>query len=136
MNDKKTAPSEEFLEAFNNHVSTCSATCECCDRTIFNSMDGGCFDGDELKKLQDKATREPDKYIDTDSVHLGSIDGKQFVYSCPCEQESLYKYEAFVWGNRFSITEYIAKKTIRRKNELIKEYEHIKSFFEDKENER
>jgi hypothetical protein len=126
MSDKKV-PSEEFLEAFSDHCGTCVATCECCGRVLFNSWDTGSFDDDELKRLNDKSLMEPEKYIDVDfGISLGSIDGKRFIYGCPCEMESLYKYEAFVWGNRRFIIEYLKKRITQNKEDADREYNFLK----------
>lgn len=132
MSDKKV-PSEEFLEAFSDHCGTCTATCECCGRVLFNSYDNGFDDDDELKILNDKSIMEPDKYVDVDfGISLGSIDGKQFLYGCPCQQESLYRYEAFVWGHRREIIDYLKKRITENKKDADREYERLKPLGEEK----
>ena len=104
--------SDEFFDALNHDGSICR-TCQC-GRTHFASGEGG-FDEGELEKLQASAEKEPDKYIDHSdtSISIAHIDGKEFVYECPCE--GLERYETFIWRNREVILNYL---TARHKRQL------------------
>ena len=118
MSEKKF-PSKIFLEAFSDGVGSIRGTCGCCKRECYRSGDACYFDDGELEELEREAEKEPDKYADfgDESVSFGSVNGVQFVYGCPCEQESLYNYEAFVWSHRHGIIKYLVDVTKERKEE-------------------
>lgn len=84
-----------------------SVDCEFCGRTFFeDSEQAGDWEPGELEGLRKRAKEEPDKVIGMDSVHWGTIDGKQAVVGCPCN--ALRKYEDFIWNHRRMIMKYIS----------------------------
>lgn len=116
---ERKLPSSFFLRAFTAHTSGCRNICEFCGRQFFASRADFDFNEGELEELERREKEEPDRCIDfvSDSVHIGSIGGKTFVYGCPCEQAALHQYEAFVWSHRRQIIEYLTKITKERKRE-------------------
>ena len=104
--------SDEFYAAL-FHDGSIRRTCHC-GRTHFASWEGS-FDEGELENLLSNAEREPDKYINhpSTSISIAHIDGKEFVYECPCE--GLERYETFIWTYREVILDYL---TARHKRQL------------------
>lgn len=117
--------SDEFFDALHHDGSICR---QChCGRTHFASWDSG-FDEGELEKLQASAEKEPDKYIDhiSTSISVARIDGKEFVYECPCD--GLFRYEQFIWTYREQILDYFIARhkrqldTLRAFNDKLQEH--------------
>lgn len=106
------------------HGGSIRGTCQSCGREHYQSAVPGYFDEGELEELERKAEKEPDKYIDNGdcTVGFGEIDGVQFVYGCPCEMKSLYKYEAFVWSHRFQVIKFLVDVTKERKRRADKDH--------------
>jgi hypothetical protein len=96
--------SDEFFDALARHGTICGV-CHC-GRVHFASWDTGFYEG-ELEDLLAKAGNDPKKYIEhcDTSVDIARIDGKDFVYDCPCEE--LVRYEQFVWTYREEILKYL-----------------------------
>lgn len=104
---------EETSECF--HRAFCQSAslvidCEFCGRTFFASNYQGDYEEGEFAKLQAKAEKEPDRYIEGSDYwswyHLG---GKQFVVGCPCNASR--HYENFIWRNRRQISTYLRTRT-------------------------
>lgn len=114
---KKEVPSEIFLKAFALGLGSIRGKCECCGRECYQSYERGFFDEGELEELERQAKKEPDKYSDFQdcTVSFGEVDGKQFVFGCPCEMKALFKYELFVWTHRRGIVRYLTDITKERK---------------------
>lgn len=110
--------SDEFFDALHHDGSICR-DCQC-GRTHFASWEGG-FEPGELEELRAKAEQQPDKYIEhsNDGISIAHLNGKEFVYECPCE--GLVPYEKFVWNHREEILDYL---TARHKRQL----ETLKTF--------
>jgi hypothetical protein len=116
-------PSEEFIQSI-IHSGSIDVDCELCGRYHFGNdkvaIDEEYGDG-EFEKLIKKQEENPDKFVfhhDEDMVRWGTIDGKQAVANCICNQ--LSKYENFIWNNRDLIINYLADR-IKRKFEKAKE---------------
>ncbi len=105
------AVSEEFWNAF---CDTASMEVQCgCGVLYFASGDGDWNPG-EKERLQKLAAKEPKKYVDNvDFTRRIDIAGTTFVAGCPCLEERLTRYEAFVWGNRHMIASYLTARTNR-----------------------
>ena len=98
--------SDTFFDALNHDGSICR---ECqCGRTHFATFDESCFDPGELEVLRAQAVNYPERFLEHDgsSVTAAFLNGKEYVYQCPCE--GLAPYEKFVWQNRNQIVDYIA----------------------------
>jgi len=118
--------SEEFEDAFTSSAGTIHATCELCGRNFIASEDAGDYDEGEYEEFLEKAKKEPDRYLvwsAYSAISLGWIDGKQFVFGCPCN--ALARYEQFIWTHRAQIVEYLRKKTERRLMEAQREAEKL-----------
>ena len=88
-----------------SHGSPC-AKCEHCGRVHFTHED------DDIESLREKAAKEPDKYLEdamSDSLAWGYLDGKQYIWNCPCDSGA--RYEEFIWRHREMIAEYLKRRT-------------------------
>lgn len=75
--------------------STTLCTCDCdCGRVHFASARGhGDYEDGELAGLQEKAAKEPEKYIEHAEFHYVDqvrIDGRWIVPDCPCNKLQRY----------------------------------------------
>jgi len=64
-----------------------------------------------------KSRENPDKYVfhaNNDTVHWGTLDGKNYVLDCPCN--SALRYEALFWNSRGVIASYFSKRAKRQLN--------------------
>lgn len=118
IREKLKEPSDEFVRAYCDTGST-SITCEACGRYHFSAQEErriyeDNFDEDEAKKewedLLARAEAEPDKYFyhagfRDDYISWGFIDGMQIVGGCPCK--TARRYEDWIWGHRYVITDYL-----------------------------
>jgi len=73
------------------------------------------FEQGELEDLEAKAERKPDRYLEhcDTSVVCVVLNGKDYVYECPCE--GLLPYEQLIWNYREEILDYL---TARHKQQL------------------
>lgn len=103
---KLSSISEEFEKVFDSHSSGCIHECQC-GRVFFDVYnDDWDWEEGELEKLEDLAKKEPDKYISVaHSVGYMRIDGKNFVYDCPCNQ--IVKYEQFLLNHEEDIAQFL-----------------------------
>lgn len=111
MNPENVKPPSEHMERAVQRAGSISITCELCKREHFASGSPGYFEEGELEKLQAKAEKDPDKYVEdhsSDDVPWGHIDGKQAVIGCPCN--GLRRYEDFIWHNRDVIARYLVNR--------------------------
>jgi len=99
-------PSEEFLEAFSDHVSSVVVECDFCGRVYFATQDHGDFEEGELAELRANAEKEPDKYIEVDyfTSRIG-VDGRCYAWGCKCNKVRMH--EEWVWANRRKILDYL-----------------------------
>jgi hypothetical protein len=105
--------SDTFFDTLSHDGSVCR---ECqCGRTHFAAYAEECFEPGELEKLRENAHQQPDKFLEYDGsiVTAAFLNGKEYVYQCPCE--GLAPYESFVWRNRNEIVDYI---TARHASEM------------------
>lgn len=97
--------SELFMDIVtDDHGSPC-IDCQFCNRTHFAH---NCDDADLLRE---KAKKEPEKYIEdtrNDSLAWGCVDGKRYVWRCPCD--AMARYEDFIWRHRELIAKYLKKR--------------------------
>lgn len=95
--------SEIFEDCF-TQAGTPGVDCEHCGRTHFTHEDADC------ESLRAKAEKQPDKYIeqDCDSLAFGILDGRQYVFGCPCKKAE--RYEQFVWDHREQIADYLKRR--------------------------
>ncbi len=113
--DKQLPPlSDEFKEAM-CEMSSLSVDCQLCGRTHFTDAEPHHFDEGELEQLMRQYEEDPDKYVlHDDTVKWGTIDGKQAVIDCQCN--NLVKYECFIWQHRYVIGEYLLERTKNNKD--------------------
>jgi len=118
-------PSEDFWDAI-THAGSLVIDCEFCGRTHFAGLNGrGYYDDGEFEDLEHKAERSPDQYIghyDCDSISFGTLNGKQAVYGCPCNE--VRRYEDFIWHDRSLIQKYLrarAERELRRAEQNAEE---------------
>ena len=113
----KKEVSEIFLDAFRAGMGTSDRVCDMCGRHVFADSVG--YEEGELEGLQKAALAAPDKYVDLsgqcDGVSIGRIEGKYFVIGCPCNDDTLTRYENWIWLHRFQISQYLR---IRAKMEM------------------
>ncbi len=90
---------------------TPSVTCGFCGRFHFAQSD------EFIDDHRVKSKAEPTIYIESsdDSIGLGYLDGKTFVWNCPCDAGA--KYEAFIWSHRHLIARYIEARAKKQKEE-------------------
>ncbi len=90
---------------------TPSVTCGFCGITHFAQSEV------DIESYREKAKAKPDKYLesDNDSIGLGQLDGKVFVWNCPCDRGA--PYEAFIWSHRHLIARYIEARAKKQKEE-------------------
>jgi|SRR3990172_4145043 len=102
---EKTKPlSKEFARAFGDGCSGLVETCEWCGRLYFGT--GGDYEKDEREKYEAKAEKDPDNFIAVDDFSSTlMLAGKTYVVDCPCNGP--WRYEEWVWGQRFRILKYI-----------------------------
>lgn len=101
--------SEEFYNAFSARCGSNHATCNC-GRVHFTSTDTGCYYEGELEQLIKLSACAPETYIDIGNGSVTFVDvGGAYVYGCPCN--TLQKYEAWVWGHRQQIMNYLKERT-------------------------
>jgi hypothetical protein len=96
------------------------AVCNHCGRVHFT------HESDDYRQLQANAVAEPEKYIedkDNFSIAWGVLDGKQYVWRCPCSRA--IAYEEFVWKNRHLIAKYIRARIEIMKRQFAKEIEAL-----------
>jgi len=103
------SPSEEFQNIVCDGA-TLVATCDFCSRTHYGDGLGGDWEPGERERLEQNAKERPDWYVDSGdhSIGIGWIDGRQWVYDCPCN--AISKYESFIWNNRHLIAKYLSEK--------------------------
>lgn len=101
--------SETFMDIVCDAGCCSSIDCEFCKRTHFTHEDH------DFEALQEKAKAQPDKYLESsnDSIGWGYLDGRQYVYDCPCD--SGHRYEEFIWRHRRIIAAYLKR---RAENQL------------------
>ena len=119
--------SEEFWNAI-IHSSSCGGdlVCDLCGRVHFASWDPGAYERDDLKVLEKKAEKNPDKYINhTDSsVGWGEFNGLQIIYGC-CD-DKVKKFEDLIWGHRRLITHYLKARTAQAVETAKMEQDEVK----------
>jgi hypothetical protein len=101
MKGAKMKTSERFMDAVCDQHSPCM-TCEFCGRTHFTPDDEG------YDLLASKAMKQPDKYIEYPSgstIAWGVLDGKQYVYECPCDSGE--RYEQWLITHRMMIAKFL-----------------------------
>lgn len=102
---EKEEPSELFVRAIIGGGSP-AADCEFCGRTHFD-INGQFMEKGELDSYRAKAQEKPDQYIPCDGgVSHGCIDGRSFVWGCPCNAAT--RYERFIWNHRWLIASYLS----------------------------
>jgi len=97
--------SELFMDVFADIHGAAGINCQFCGRVHFSHMD------EKVDELRVKAIAEPLKYmedVENDTVAWGYLDGRQYVWHCPCDSGS--RYEAFIWAHRERITTYLKKR--------------------------
>jgi hypothetical protein len=106
-----TGTNEMFQDALIGGGSNV-AQCDFCGTTYFGTWSGGRdYEDGELEELRKLARDPKNKYVewgDCDSVSYGMLDGRQFVYACPCNASAAY--EQFVWNHRHVIADYLKKR--------------------------
>jgi hypothetical protein len=128
VTEENREPSDDFLSAVREHRLGGGGiwdTCDHCGRTYFASDAGFDYEPGELEGLQEKAEKEPGKYIDTGEVAVGHIEfsGMKFLDCCECN--ALRRYEDFIWRNRVVISNYLEKRIERELREIADEADHI-----------
>ena len=104
------APSEEFFDAFLSGSGTGTIDCGWCGRTHYEEKEGKDWDDGEYEELERRNTEDSDKCMfHHNGVHFGELDGKVYVYECPCN--AVRQHEEWVWGHRRQIAKYIRLKT-------------------------
>lgn len=116
-------PSELFMDLICDG-GTPSIDCQLCGRTHFATGIHNDISPEELADLNEKANKEPDKYVrsDNDSIGFGWFNGMQVVYGCPCGK--LKRYEDFIWHNKHLIIRYIkarAADDAKKANDVLEE---------------
>jgi hypothetical protein len=110
--------SEHFLATF-SHERSIAISCEQCGRTHFNAHESpGFFDPGELEDLQVRNEADSNACIANDCAidwSRSPIDGKQFVFGCPCHYDGLL--ENIVWGARHDIARYFVARAEAEKRE-------------------
>jgi hypothetical protein len=87
-------PSDEFKNAFDDHVSGSVRTCEC-GITYFDGFNRWDWEEGELEDYRKKAKKEPEKYVEIDcAAGCYQIDGREYVWDCPCNGG--FKYQSFL----------------------------------------
>jgi hypothetical protein len=112
---KLDPPSEEFADVLCDG-GTPAAECEFCGVTHYVGS-GHYMDEGELECLQQAAKAEPEKYQEnntSDAISFGYIDGRRFVWGCPCN--SVRKYEDWINNHRTLILRYFER--VRSANEI------------------
>lgn len=102
----ETPISQEFRDAICDG-GTPVADCDFCGRTYFAS-DDGYFDPGELDDLKAKQQVKPDNYIQVEdqSVSVGQIDGKTFVWQCD-KCEVVKRIERWVINHRWTLCRFL-----------------------------
>ncbi len=105
--------SEMFWDAVIDTSTTTSVVCGLCDRTHFvASFDDGVGDYEEggFMALHLRVEDMPDKYVETtdDVIRWGTLDGKTFVWQCPCGKAD--RYEEFLINSRGVILNYLGRR--------------------------
>jgi hypothetical protein len=110
--EKLREPSPEFMNALIDSGSPVR-DCEFCGRTHFADKDPMIdWEEGEFEKLMIKHEKDPNKYVyhsNTDTVHWGTLAGKQYVDGCPCNRARAY--EDFIWQSRHLIASYLEERT-------------------------
>jgi hypothetical protein len=97
--------SERFKEAFDDCGGSSHLTCEC-GRTHYDTSHPGDYEAGELERFDKMHEQDPEKYIPCDhSIGYYCIDGKSFVWDCPCKGG--LPYEKFIKKHRHGIAEYL-----------------------------
>ena len=104
-------PSQTFSDLLCQMHAT-HADCNFCNRVHFAdpNPESSCA-SDEILAFRVQATEQPEKYHRhelCDGIAFGEIDGRNFVYGCPCNTVS--RYENFIWEHRKFILEYLGKR--------------------------
>ncbi len=81
-----------------------SINCQFCKRTHFS------HEAIDVVELRAKAVEFPGKYLESedDAVAWGYLDGRQYVWRCPCN--SAARYEDFIWRHRELIATYLKRR--------------------------
>lgn len=105
------APSKTFADLLcQNHAT--HAGCDYCGRTHYAdpNPDSSCA-SDETLAFRIQESQNPDKFhrhLRCDGVAFGEIDGRNFVYGCPCN--AVARHETFIWKNRQLILDYLEQR--------------------------
>lgn len=105
MSDKV---SDLFMDCVTDNHGSPSIDCEFCGRTHFT------HEAEDVEKLRRKEKAEPDLYREdaaNDSIAWGYLEGRQYVWKCPCSDEKIAKYEQFIWRHRVLIAKYLKRRT-------------------------
>lgn len=101
----KPAPSIEFENAFSSGSGGCVRDCICgiVHFDYYNSWD---WEDEELEALQEKAAKDPEKYIGHNySISTYIVSGREIVMGCPCNFGG--PYEEFILEHAAQIAAYL-----------------------------
>ena len=112
FSDKK--PSDIFIRLV-CHSGSKVIDCDHCGRVHYD-YNGEFMEEGELEDLQEKAKKDPEKYVGHDGdIYWGTVMGKATVTDCPCG--FLGWFENAIWSDRKFISEYLIKMAAARLNQ-------------------
>lgn len=107
--EQYTDQQARYALAFTSHGTSCSVTCEACNRTYFVTSPGhGDYEDGELEGLRARAESALDRYIevpDFDSVSFTWIGGKQVVVGCLCDPTK--RHSEWIEAHAEQVTAYL-----------------------------
>lgn len=100
--------SDIFAEAFSSHCGGYMRECAC-GRVYYNTNGGWDVTEEELDEVEERCTKEPEKYFDLDcTVTTMEIGGESIVYGCCCNKAR--RYERFLINHAEQIVDYLRKR--------------------------
>lgn len=121
---------EEISEFFKDLLfdkmssSSLAISCEFCNRFYFICR--GDYDEGELEYYQKCAELNPEMYCeDSDYIAWCYVNGKQYVYDCPCNGPR--RVETFMWSHRKLFVKYLRKRVAEMQRQVSEEQYLINS---------
>lgn len=112
-------PSDHFTRAFSSHTS--GAICHCnCGKVYVYAADESVFEPGELERYLEHEKEDPEGFSISYEYHGNGyvvVDGKQYVFDCPCSFGQLSKVESWLWYNRVEIAQYLKLRAAEMKRE-------------------
>ena len=108
MSTPLQAPSEDFEQAFSDHVAGCRRTCAC-GRECFDVENDYDWEEGELEGLKKLADERPRQAVALPyGCETMTINGREYVIGCPCNQAR--NYEDFIIAHARQLADYLNRR--------------------------